>query len=66
LCEREGEGRVVGGLLGALRAEEVRRAGRKKKKEDGPRSAGMREGRDRREFWGFFFLNSFQNSFSNF
>jgi hypothetical protein len=53
--EREGEGREAGVLLGALRAEEVRRAGRKKKKEDGPRWAGMREGRERREVWGFSF-----------
>jgi hypothetical protein len=61
-------GRGKGGRRSAqaLRAEEVRRAGRKKKKEDGPRSAGMREGRNRRVVWGFLFLNSFQNSFSNF
>jgi hypothetical protein len=51
--------RWAGGLLGALQAEEVRWAGRKKKK-DGPRWAGMRE-----ERFGFSFY-FFSNTFSNF
>jgi hypothetical protein len=53
------------GLCGLMR---LGGPGRKKKKEDGPRWAGMREGRESREVWFFFsfFCFFFKYFFSNF
>jgi hypothetical protein len=49
------------GLCGLMR---LGGPGRKKKKEDGPRWAGMRDGRESREVWFFFsFFCFFSNTF---
>jgi hypothetical protein len=50
------------GLCGLMR---LGGPGRKKKKEDGPRWAGMGEGRERREVWFFFFFQILFQTFKS-